>query len=77
MTYKEWYLKIQWLKDKIILPDGNRIDKKSYMTKDGFDINSFNKLLFKEYNKAFPVKKDGRRYKTNNNLKYFNDEWND
>jgi len=29
----------------------------------GFDIDKFNTMLFKEYNKQHPVKADGRRYK--------------
>lgn len=62
-TYKEWFNEIKWLKDKVILPNGERISKSSYVKKDGFDIDSFNKMLFKEYNKQSPVKKDGRRYK--------------
>lgn len=62
MTYQEWFKKIVWLKDKVILPDNVRISKKNYITKNGFDINSFNTMLFKTYNTLYPVS-DGRRYK--------------
>jgi len=63
MSYKDWFNKIQWLKDKVILPDNNRISKSNYQTEKGFDIDKFNTMLFKEYNKQHPVKADGRRYK--------------
>jgi len=62
MTYQKWFEKIIWLKDKIILPNNNTISKSDYITKDGFDINSFNSMLFKTYNILYPVS-DGRRYK--------------
>lgn len=62
MTYQDWFKKIVWLKDKIILPNNNTISKSDYITKDGFDINSFNTMLFKTYNTLYPVS-DGRRYK--------------
>ncbi len=62
MTYQEWFEKIQWLKDKVILPNGQTISKSNYITKDGFDINNFNTMLFKTYNTLYPVS-DGRRYK--------------
>lgn len=62
MTYQEWFKKIIWLKDKIILPNNTTISKSDYITKDGFDINSFNTMLFKIYNTLYPVS-DGRRYK--------------
>ena len=52
-TYKEWFQAIQWLKDKVILPDGNRISKDDYITSKGFDIDGFNSLLFKIYNKQY------------------------
>lgn len=61
-TYQEWFKEIQWLKDKIILPNNNTISKSDYITKDGFDIDSFNTMLFKTYNTLYPVN-DGRRYK--------------
>ena len=61
-TYQEWFKEIKWLKDKVILPGGNRISKSDYTTKDGFDINRFNTMLFKTYNTLYPVN-DGRRYK--------------
>ena len=62
-TYKEWFLEIQWLRDKVILPNNITISKQGYIKPDGFDINSFNSMLFEEYNKQYPTKKDGRRYK--------------
>lgn len=61
-TYQEWFKKIQWLKDKIILPNNNTISKSDYITKNGFDIDRFNKMLFNTYNILHPVS-DGRRYK--------------
>lgn len=63
-TYTEWFNDIKWLRDKIILPDGNTIDKTTYVTKDGFDINRFNTFLFQTYNTLYPVQ-DGRIYKVN------------
>ena len=50
-TYKDWFKDIQWLKDKVILPDNKRISKDKYITSNGFDIDGFNKMLFNEYNK--------------------------
>jgi hypothetical protein len=47
--YMEWYQSIVWKKDSIILLDGNRILKNSYVTQDGFDSNSFNKMLKELY----------------------------
>ena len=61
-TYKEWFKEIQWLKDKVILPDNIYISKSDYITNKVFDIDGFNSLLFKLYNKQYPVS-DGRRYK--------------
>ena len=62
ITYKEWFKKIVWLREKVVLPDGKTICKLDYTTKDGFEIDGFNSLLFKLYNKQNPVS-DGRRYK--------------
>lgn len=62
-TYKDWFKDIVWLKDKIILPNGQSVDKGSFVRKDGFDIDGFNVFLFNTYNALYPVKKDGRRYK--------------
>lgn len=56
MTYSEWFKQIQWLRDKVILPDGTRIDKSFYMTFEGIDIDEFNKMLFDEYKKRYPNK---------------------
>ena len=63
MSYSDWFDKIVWLKDKVILPNNNRISKINYQTEKGFDTHGFNSMLFKEYNKQEPVKPDGRRYK--------------
>ena len=52
-TYKDWFKDIQWLKDKVILPDNKRISKDKYITSNGFDIDGFNKMLFNEYNKQY------------------------
>lgn len=49
-TYKEWFLEIKWLKDKVILPNGIRISKSDYITPKGFNINDFNTMLFNKYN---------------------------
>lgn len=61
-TFKDWFHEIKWLKDKVILPNDITIEKSNYITKDGFDIDGFNSLLFKTYNTMYPVS-DGRRYK--------------
>ncbi len=63
MTYQEWFEKIQWLRDKVILPNSQTVSKTYYITKDGFDTKGFNSLLFELYNnQQYPVS-DGRRYK--------------
>lgn len=62
MTYKEWFKKIVWLQDKIILPNNIRISKSYYITKDGFNIDGFNTMLFKKYNTLYLVS-DRKRYK--------------
>jgi len=61
-AFKDWFQEIKWLKDKVILPNDITIEKSTYITKDGFDIDGFNSLLFKTYNTLYPVS-DGRRYK--------------
>lgn len=63
MSYIEWSKQIQWLRDKVILPNGNRVSKDGYITKNGFDIDGFNKILYKIWLNT-NVKKDGRRYKS-------------
>lgn len=55
-TYKEWFQKIQWLKDKVILPDNIYISKSDYITDKGFNIDEFNNLLFKIYNQQHSIK---------------------
>ena len=52
-TYKEWFLDIQWLKDKVILPNNIKVSKSDYITSKGFDIDGFNSLLFKTYIQKF------------------------
>jgi hypothetical protein len=49
LKYTNWYKSIVWTKDSIILVNGNRILKTSYVTQDGFDSNSFNKMLKELY----------------------------
>lgn len=61
-SYKEWFKEIQWLKDKVILPENISISKSDYITNKGFDIDRFNELLFILYNKQNPVN-DGKKYK--------------
>ena len=55
-SYKEWFKEIQWLKDKVILPDNIYISKSDYITDKGFNIDEFNSLLFKIYNQQHSVK---------------------
>lgn len=55
-TYQSWFKKIQWLKDKVILPDNIYISKSDFITDKGFDIDEFNSLLFKIYNQQHSVK---------------------
>ena len=62
MTYQEWFKKIIWLKEKVVLPNGQTISKLNYINKDGFETGDFSNLLFKTYNKLYPVS-DGRRHK--------------
>lgn len=53
MTYKEFIKQTQFLKDKIILPNGNRISKDKWITNKGFDFDSFNKYLMDTYNELY------------------------
>lgn len=53
ITYKDWFKDIQWLRNKVILPNNLSVSKTDYITSKGFDIDSFNELLFKEYNKQY------------------------
>jgi hypothetical protein len=48
-TYQEWVQEIQWLRDKIILPDNTRIDKTTFMTNGQVDANKLNNILLDEY----------------------------
>lgn len=61
-TYQEWFKEIVWLKEKVVLPNGQTISKLNYIGKDGFETGDFSNLLFKTYNILYPVS-DGRRYK--------------
>jgi len=48
-TYQQWVQEIQWLRDKIILPDNKRIDKITFMTDGQVDANKLNNILLDEY----------------------------
>ena len=48
-TYQQWVEEIQWLRDKIILPDSKRIDKTTFMTDGQVDANKLNNILLDEY----------------------------
>ena len=48
-TYQEWVQEIQWLRDKIILPNGKRIDKQSFMTDGQVDPSKLNNILLDEH----------------------------
>lgn len=48
-TYGDWVNEIQWLKDKIILPDGKRIEKSTFMTNGQIDANKLNIILLDEH----------------------------
>lgn len=66
MTFKEWFVEIQWLKDKVILPNQKRIDKFDFMINGKIDADKLNKKLKEEYDRAERLKNtkpDGRRYK--------------
>ena len=49
ITYQVWVQEIQWLRDKIILPNGKRIDKQSFMTDGQVDPNKLNNILLDEH----------------------------
>ena len=48
-TYQQWIQEIQWLRDKIILPDRIRIDKTTFRTDGQVDANKLNNILLDEY----------------------------
>ena len=48
-TYQQWVQEIQWLRDKIILTNGKRIDKITFMTDGQEDANKLNNILLDEY----------------------------
>lgn len=52
MTYQDWVNDIQWLRTKIILPDGKRIDKSTLLTNKEIDANKLNNILKEEYGKS-------------------------
>ena len=49
-SYKEWYDKIRFLNNKIITPDGTTYSKEIFITKNGFDLEEFDKFLKELYN---------------------------
>lgn len=53
ITYKEWFNDIKWLKNKVILPDGVKINKLNYITPNGFDTDGFNMKLITIYIKEY------------------------
>lgn len=68
LTFKEWLNSILYLKDKVILPNGDRMSKGNYISSEGiFDTVEFNRSLFKEYIKQQPPRPDGTRLKAKNN----------
>ena len=51
--YIAWYQRIVWKEDSIILLDGRRIPKNSYVTPNGFDSIGFSKMLKDLYLKEY------------------------
>lgn len=51
MTYTEWFNKVIFLKDKVILPNNISVDKIDWITNKGFDFDNFNLFLKKQYYK--------------------------
>ena len=58
-TYQEWIQEVQWLRTKIILPDGKRIDKDGLMTNEQLDADKLNEVLTKEYNSYKGISQNG------------------
>ena len=58
-TYQEWIQDVQWLRTKIILPDGKRIDKSGLMTNEQLDADKLNEVLTKEYNSYKRISQNG------------------
>lgn len=58
-TYQEWIQDVQWLRTKIILPDGKRIDKSGLMTNSQLDADKLNQVLTKEYNSYKGISQNG------------------
>ena len=58
-TYQEWIQDVQWLRTKIILPDGKRIDKSGLMTNGQLDADKLNEVLTKEYNSYKGISQNG------------------
>lgn len=49
MTYQDWVNDIQWLRTKIILPNGSRIERTTFMTDGEVDANKLNEILLNGY----------------------------
>lgn len=49
-TYEQWYSKIKFMHESVVLPDKRTLSKASYITKDGFDTERFEKKLIDIYN---------------------------
>lgn len=49
-TYEQWYSKIKFMHDSIVLPDKRTLSKSLYITKDGFDTKKFEQKLIDIYN---------------------------
>lgn len=56
MTYGDFIKQTQFLKDKIILPNGTRISKSRWITPKGFDFDLMNKFLLKTYKELYEKK---------------------
>lgn len=59
-TYQEWVQEIQWLRDKIILSNGKRISKESFMTNGQVDADKLNIILMSEH-KGTNITKNGNK----------------
>lgn len=57
MTYNEFIQQVQFLKDKIILPDGTRVSKDRWITSKGFNFDALNKYLLTTYNNKYAKNK--------------------
>ena len=59
ITYQEWMEDVQWLRTKIIVPGGRRIDKDGLMTNGQLDADKLNEILTKEYNSYKGISQNG------------------